>query len=82
LNQVAKAVQPRCALVTPTTGEPIREDTIMLRYNWDETNPRIDWLTKEIEPTINRSLEARILLWDRILAAIERQQAPTARSHR
>jgi hypothetical protein len=37
---------------------------------------------KECDATINRALEASILLWDGILAAIEKQQAPTARSHR
>jgi hypothetical protein len=51
-------------------GEPIREDTIMLRYNWGETNLRIDWLTKEIFCDYCGG------------DAIEKQQAPTARSHR
>ena len=36
---------------------------------------------KECGATINRALEARILLWDGILAAIEKQQAPMAGSH-
>jgi hypothetical protein len=36
---------------------------------------------KECSSTINSALEARILLWDGILAAIEKQQAPMPRSH-
>jgi hypothetical protein len=37
---------------------------------------------KEYSATINRALEARILLWDDILAAIEKHQAPMVASHR
>jgi Protein of unknown function (DUF3050) len=36
---------------------------------------------KECGVTINSALEARILLWDGVLAAIEEQRAPMPRSH-
>ncbi|MFY9931049.1 MAG: DUF3050 domain-containing protein [Streptosporangiaceae bacterium] len=37
---------------------------------------------KECSVTINSALEARLLLWDGVLAAIEKQQAPMQRSHK
>jgi hypothetical protein len=74
-------------------GEPIREDTIMLRHDWGETDLRIDWLTKEIfcdylVRHIQVDGEEHTPMAMQMLAescggdAIEKQQAPTARSHR